>query len=210
MRHQKYHVTCYLAETTPDSASLNSPMSFQNDKSTISMRIGTSSLLTVSQKLCTRLAGVCLGRYLFFHKLLLKGAVSWELSNFKQWKLSPNWVNSTYKTRHGWTNLKKIKRDCNKGFWKLVSLTVFQSPFLLFVTFNIMIERHFFEMKLWFCYFPVNFSLMVCLTAKKDVLFNKINQTAVMSQILSLKIAYCFRTFQSDSLSKKVLSEIDF
>ena len=87
-------------------------------------------------------AGVYLGRYHFFHKLLLKGAVSWELSNFKQWKLSPNWVSSIYKTRHGWTNLKKIKRDCNRVFWKLVNLTVFQSPFLLFVTFNIMIERH--------------------------------------------------------------------
>ena len=117
-------------------------MSFQNDKSTISMRTGASSLLTVSQKLCTRLAGVYLGRYHFFRKLLLKGAMSSELSNFKQWELSPDWVNSIYKTRHGWTNLKKIKRDCNKGFWKLVSLTVFQSPFLLFVTFNIMIGRH--------------------------------------------------------------------
>ena len=186
MRHQKYHVTCYLAETIRDSASLNSPMSFQNDKSTISMRTGTSSLLTVSQKLCTRLAGVCLGRYLFFHKLLLKGAVSWELSNFKQWKLSPNWVNSIYKTRHGWTNLKKIKRDCNRGFWNLVNLTVFQSPFLLFVTFKYNDwETYLFEMKLWFCYFPVNVSLMLCLTAKKDVLFNKMNQTAVMSQTLS-------------------------
>ena len=117
-------------------------MSFQNDKWTISMRTGTSSLLTVSQKLCTRLAGVYLGRYHFFHKLLLKGAVSWELSNFKQWKLSLNWVNSIYKTRHGWTNLKKIKTDCKSGFWKLLNLTVFQSPFLLFVTFNIMIGRH--------------------------------------------------------------------
>ena len=51
IRHQKYHVTCYLAETISDSASLNSPMSFQNDKWTISMRTGTSSWLTVSQKL---------------------------------------------------------------------------------------------------------------------------------------------------------------
>ena len=117
-------------------------MSFQNDKWTVSMRTGTSSLLSVCQMLCTRLAGVYLGRYHFFHKLLLKGAVSWELSNFKQWELSPNWVNSIYKTRHGWTNLKKIKTDCNSGSWKLISLTVFQSPFLLFVTFNIMIGRH--------------------------------------------------------------------
>ena len=113
-------------------------------------------------------AGVYLGRYHFFHKLLLRGAVSWELSNFKQWKLSPNWVNSIYKTRHGWTNLKKIKRDCNRGFWNLVNLTVFQSPFLLFVTFKYNDwETYLFEMKLWFCYFPVIFSLMLCLTAKK-------------------------------------------
>ena len=148
-------------------------MSFQNDKSTISMRTGTSSLLTVSQKLRTRLAGVYLGRYHFFHKLLLKGAVSWELSNFKHWKLSPNWVNSIYKTRHGWTNLKKIKRDCNKGFWQLVNLTIFQSPFLLFVTYvwyNDW-ETYLFEMKLWFCHLPVIFSLMLCLTAKKGRVF---------------------------------------
>ena len=156
-------------------------------------------------------AGVYLGRYHFFHKLLFKGAVSWELSNFKQWKLSPNWVSSIYKTRHGWTNLKKIKRDCNRGFWNLVNLTVFQSPFLLFVTFKYNDwETYLFEMKLWFCHLPVIFSLMLCLTAKKDVLFNKMNQTAVMSQILSLKIANCVSTFQSDFLSKKVLSEIDF
>ena len=159
----------------------------------------------------TEVAGVYLGRYHFFHKLLLKGAVSWELSNFKQWKLSPNWVNSIYKTRHGWTSLKKIKRDCNRAFSNLVNLTVFQSPFLLFVTFKYNDwETYLFEMKLSFCHLPVIFSLMLYLTAKKDVLFNKMNQTAVMSQILSLKIANCFSTFQSDFLSKKVLSEIDF
>ena len=30
-----------------------------------------------------------------------------------------------YKRRHGWTNLKRIETDCNCGFQKLVSLTVF-------------------------------------------------------------------------------------
>ena len=36
----------------------------------------------------------------------------------------------TKKKSHGWTNyLKKIKPDCNCRFWKLFSLTVFQSSF---------------------------------------------------------------------------------
>ena len=43
-----------------------------------------------------------------------------------------------HKRRHEWTNLKKIETDCNCGLWKLVCLTVFQSSFLLFVTFDIM------------------------------------------------------------------------
>ena len=43
-----------------------------------------------------------------------------------------------YKRTHGWTNLKKIETDCNFGFWKLVSLTVFQRSFFLSVTFDIM------------------------------------------------------------------------
>ena len=34
---------------------------------------------------------------------------------------------SKYKRKLGWTNLKKIETDCNRGFWKVVSLTVFLS-----------------------------------------------------------------------------------
>ena len=36
---------------------------------------------------------------------------------------------------------KKIKTDCNFGFRKLVSLTVFQSSFLWFVAIDIMLGR---------------------------------------------------------------------
>ena len=50
---------------------------------------------------------------------------------------------SKYKIRHGWKNSKKIETDCNCGFWKLVSLTVFQSSFLLFVTTDIMLANIF-------------------------------------------------------------------
>ena len=35
---------------------------------------------------------------------------------------------SKYKRRHGWTHLK-IETNCNRGFKKLVSLTVFESSF---------------------------------------------------------------------------------
>ena len=45
---------------------------------------------------------------------------------------------SKYKRKHGWINLKKIA----SMFWKLVSLTVFQSSFLLFVTIYIELGRH--------------------------------------------------------------------
>ena len=44
--------------------------------------------------------------------------------------------------------MKKIERDYDCGFWKVVSLTVFQSSFLLVVTFDIMLERHLFDTKL--------------------------------------------------------------
>ena len=37
--------------------------------------------------------------------------------------------------------LKKIETDCNCVFGKLVSLRVFQSSVLLFVTFNILLGR---------------------------------------------------------------------
>ena len=46
--------------------------------------------------------------------------------------------------RHRWTNLKKIQTDCNCGFWKLVSLIVFQSSFLLFVAFDIAFSQTFY------------------------------------------------------------------
>ena len=36
-----------------------------------------------------------------------------------------------YKRRHGWTNLHRIETDCNCGFQKLVSLTVFQNSFVV-------------------------------------------------------------------------------
>ena len=41
---------------------------------------------------------------------------------------------SKYRRRNGWTILKRIETRpyCNRAFWKLVSLTVFQSSFLLF------------------------------------------------------------------------------
>ena len=49
---------------------------------------------------------------------------------------------SMYKSTHGWTTLKKIDGDGNCGFCKLVSLTVFQSSFFLFVTFDTMLGKH--------------------------------------------------------------------
>ena len=41
---------------------------------------------------------------------------------------------SKYRRRNGWTILKRIETRpyCNRAFWKLVSLTVFRSSFLLF------------------------------------------------------------------------------
>ena len=47
---------------------------------------------------------------------------------------------SKYNWRHGWTNLK-IETNCNRGFKKLVSLTVFESSFyfFFFVTFGVML-----------------------------------------------------------------------
>ena len=47
-----------------------------------------------------------------------------------------------YKSKHGWITFKKIEGDVNCGFCKLVSLTVFHSSFLLFVTFDIMLWKH--------------------------------------------------------------------
>ena len=52
-----------------------------------------------------------------------------------------SWWHNKYKSRHGWTNLKKIETDCNWGYGKPVSLTVFQRSFLLFVMFDIMLGR---------------------------------------------------------------------
>ena len=50
------------------------------------------------------------------------------------------------KIKYRWTDLMKVKMDCNDnyycGFLKLVSHTVFQSSFLLSVTFGVMHVRH--------------------------------------------------------------------
>ena len=71
--------------------------------------------------------------------------------------LLPNWVkqktgakNSRERlcnkanTKEGtaWIKLKKIKTDCNSGFGKLVSLTVFQSSRSFYLTFDITLRRH--------------------------------------------------------------------
>ena len=48
--------------------------------------------------------------------------------------------------RHGWIKVKKIEMDCHCGCGKLVSLTVFQSSFWLFVTLDIMPGKHFCDM----------------------------------------------------------------
>ena len=80
-----------------------------------------------------------------------------NLEKFQRWQLPPNWVkhnnypnitinegknNVNYKGRPRWINLKKIKTDCNCGFWKLVNLTVFQSSLLLFATFDVLLRQH--------------------------------------------------------------------
>ena len=49
---------------------------------------------------------------------------------------------SIYERRRGWTNLKKIRTDCNCAFSKPVWLTVFQSSIMLFVMIDLMIGRH--------------------------------------------------------------------
>ena len=43
---------------------------------------------------------------------------------------------SKYKRKHKRTNLKKIETDTNCSFWKLVSLTVFQSLLMLLLLFD--------------------------------------------------------------------------
>ena len=48
-------------------------------------------------------------------------------------------INNTANTN---TNLMEIEKDCSCGFWKHVTLTVFQSSFLLFVTCEIILGRH--------------------------------------------------------------------
>ena len=63
--------------------------------------------------------------------------LKYELKTFKE---GINKKTST-KRRHRWTNLKTIKTDYIWGFWKLVSLTDFQSSFLLFVAFDIMLRE---------------------------------------------------------------------
>ena len=87
----------------------------------------------------------------------IKGDVSGNLLKFKQRELPPNWVqpknwslitlkeginNSKYKRRHGWKNLRRLKRIEIAVFGKFVSLAVFQGSFFSFVKFEIMLERH--------------------------------------------------------------------
>ena len=52
-------------------------------------------------------------------------------------------------------NLKKIETDYSYALWKLVGQTVFQSSFLLFVKFDILLGRNLFDTKLWLCHLQV-------------------------------------------------------
>ena len=68
------------------------------------------------------------------------------------WELPPNWVNhenngskhckkakihGQYKRRRVRKSLKRVARDCNCGFWKLIGLIVFQSYFVTFFICNV-------------------------------------------------------------------------
>ena len=52
------------------------------------------------------------------------------------------WNKANTKEGTAWIKLKKIKTDCNSGFGKLVSLTVFQSSRSFYLTFDITLTRH--------------------------------------------------------------------
>ena len=45
-------------------------------------------------------------------------------------------------TRHGWTNFKEYQKRWKLWFWKRVSLSVFQSSFLFFVTIDVILGGH--------------------------------------------------------------------
>ena len=62
------------------------------------------------------------------------------------------------KRSHGWTNWKKVKTYCSCEFEKFVSLTAFPGSFLLFIMFDIMLERHLLDKNLRFFFsFTSNF-----------------------------------------------------
>ena len=61
------------------------------------------------------------------------------------------------KRSHGWTNWKKVKTYCSCEFEKFVSLTVFPGSFLLFIMFDIMLERFVGQESTFFFSFTSNF-----------------------------------------------------
>ena len=62
---------------------------------------------------------------------------------------------------------KKIETNLNCSFLKIATLTVFSISFLLFIMFDIMLERYLFDTKQQFCYLLVVSSLTL------TVLFNR-------------------------------------
>ena len=62
---------------------------------------------------------------------------------------------------------KKIETNLNCSFLKIATLTVFSISFLLFIMFDIMLERYLFGTKQQFCYLLVVSSLTL------TVLFNR-------------------------------------
>ena len=54
---------------------------------------------------------------------------------------------------------KKIETNLNCSFLKIATLTVFSISFLLFIMFDIMLERYLFDTKQQFCYLLVVSSL---------------------------------------------------
>ena len=108
--------------------------------------------------------------HLEFKRAVSRSRNQWQnLSKLRLWELPMNWMklawitaqhikrrnrqHSKYKREHRRTNLKTIETDPNCSFWKLVSLTVFQSLFmlLLLIDFCYAWEKNVFDTKLWFC-----------------------------------------------------------
>ena len=77
-------------------------------------------------------------RNLFITATKLSRTVKWLLKTLNEG------TNNTANTRGGadGLNLWRIEKDCDFGFWKLVSLTRFLNSFLVFVTFDIMLRSH--------------------------------------------------------------------